>query len=1317
MRKSVFHKLSAVLWGVAVCAIVALAVYVSLGRWLSTHIEAYQEEILAQLNQRVPFHIEARTLRGEWRSFTPELVLSDLRLSLPGEDGDTLDLSGGRIGIDVLGTLSSRSLQVSALQLDSMALSGELTGEGRIIFPGLTGRGGEVGEWLREFLLNLEHVTLRDHTLHLKLPEGRESRRFDFDLHLDREGSTRRIGATLVSRHGSEIEVVGRGVGNPFRPETFTGELFLDIGSDNLGAVREMLASPPGFWVDGSLASQWWLSWNRGKASLDTRVHIENAVVRPDDGEWALPLDEVSLQASLLERKNRWTVFASDFRARQGKSEITIPRIQLDAWGKSVRLRMADLPLAPLNQLLLAVDALPESVASVFTTLQPSGELTALQLSVGNITSPAAEWGADANFEGVQVQSWRGAPGVTSATGYLEISEKGGYVILDSQQFTMDFPTVYRQRLFYDDIHGTLNLNWDSDGLVLDSGLITAQAAEGVARALFRLNVPFTETEVGLEMDLLVGLANSHPVHRVKYVPYVLNPALLDWLGRAIGEGEVEQAAFVWRGSLRAGAAPRRTVQLFLNVANTALDYHPEWPAVSNVDGTIFIDDTNVSVWADSAQLLDSTVRRLSAEAWLADDEQMRLAIDGQFRGSATDGLAVVNESLLGRLAGGAFSQWRASGDLDADLQLELNLGDSDSPPQVDLLTSLGDVNLEIEPGGLSLQGIGGELRYSTKSGFSSRGLAGRLWRHPLSVEVSQEQLPGAEDDAGFGDTAIRVALASTVAMDDLRQWLGIEALGLAKGESAVEGLVEIISGEMPRLHMSSDLVGVALDLPPPWSKQAEEHGLLDIELPLGSEPAVLDLALDGELELQLDISGGELRSAALGISSAPPLLVPHSVEVSGRAELVDVTAIGMFIDRYLVSDTAAPGFRLEKEAEEKKVRQFDVRVHELQAGRLSVSGREFSGVQFSLDYGPSGWQADARTDWAQGSYNQPRQGPAALRFDTLELSGLDGLVKPSGDGSPEPFQLPRMTVDIDQLGRNGVPLGDLHFDLDSAGGVIRAENIRGVLAGMALPAEQPASLTWDQSGDTRLEARLLFADFGATLQQLGYEKFLETERGRLELDLAWPGAPEDFTLSRGRGSVLIDMKQGRFLDTPARATGALKVVSVLNLAGVVERLSLSHMFESGIPFDNLDGEILLQQGTIEVPGIDVVGGLSGFSFNGVSDIAARTLDGELVATLPVANNLPWVAALAGGLPVAAGVFVVSKVFEKQMNKLSSGVYHIGGTWDEPELSFDRIFDDETRNIIRQLTDPNEVAIEAAGLPVSLDPNQPELRQSSPPAP
>ena len=91
---------------------------------------------------------------------------------------------------------------------------------------------------------------------------------------------------------------------------------------------------------------------------------------------------------------------------------------------------------------------------------------------------------------------------------------------------------------------------------------------------------------------------------------------------------------------------------------------------------------------------------------------------------------------------------------------------------------------------------------------------------------------------------------------------------------------------------------------------------------------------------------------------------------------------------------------------------------------------------------------------------------------------------------------------------------------------------------------------------------------------------------------------------------------------------------------------------------------------------MEVEGSASSFQISGVSGVESRALNGELVVTLPVANNLPWVAALAGGLPVAAGVFLLSKVFESQFNRLTSAVYTVSGSWDDPEVEFDRVFDD-----------------------------------------
>ena len=79
-------------------------------------------------------------------------------------------------------------------------------------------------------------------------------------------------------------------------------------------------------------------------------------------------------------------------------------------------------------------------------------------------------------------------------------------------------------------------------------------------------------------------------------------------------------------------------------------------------------------------------------------------------------------------------------------------------------------------------------------------------------------------------------------------------------------------------------------------------------------------------------------------------------------------------------------------------------------------------------------------------------------------------------------------------------------------------------------------------------------------------------------------------------------------------------------------------------------------------------------SLSGDIDVLNESADATLIATLPVATNLPWVVALMGSVPAAAGVFVTSKIVEKQMNRLSSIRYSMQGEWDDLEVKAQEIF-------------------------------------------
>ena len=409
---------------------------------------------------------------------------------------------------------------------------------------------------------------------------------------------------------------------------------------------------------------------------------------------------------------------------------------------------------------------------------------------------------------------------------------------------------------------------------------------------------------------------------------------------------------------------------------------------------------------------------------------------------------------------------------------------------------------------------------------------------------------------------------------------------------------------------------------------------------------------------------------------------------------MVDELQWQEFADRYFAAKTSgivanaaspSPAIALEVDA--------------LQVDRLRIWGQEFADVLLSLR------QRRAADDWWLAAQNSWFKGELTLNADMtvgtldiahVDLAGLDSLAFSPEEGPREPLQLPDLAVSVAALRNDGLLLGELDFQLATDGEMLTAQDITADIGGLVLTAEVPGSFSWQQGdpASSQFKASFTFADLGEVFTNLNYQRVLQSRRGSLKLDLQWPGGPQDFALASSRGELLLKARDGRFLDAPEGASGTLRVVSLLNFAGVIRRLSLTHMFESGIPFDSVDAEAHFHAGTLEVNAIDVKGASSAFRFSGLVDLdnapEPQTVDGELVVTLPVANNLPWVAALAAGLPVAAGVFVVSKVFEKQVNRFSSGVYSITGNLDDPEVTFDRVFDDsDAVGLIITAEDPN----------------------------
>lgn len=1276
------HALAPWAWRLLVVLVVLLAMYVAAGRYLMTQMPALRDPVLEQINGLLPFTITVDSLSGGWDAFSPELSFTELRITQSDDQLPPIVIGRGSFRLDVPASILAGSVQLSRMDVAGLALDARLSEDGVIEIVGFSaGGGGELKAWLEDFLPNVERVALSENALRFETPSG--SIGLAVDLLLEREGNDRRLHG-MVEGDSIVLEVNAEGVGNPLRPLSWTGDVFVDAKSTDLAALSNLWSSLDlPFRLAGSASAQFWLTRAAGDSTATMRW--ESAALQLDEpgGAWSLPLDALSFEAALEQRARHWSLLTEDFHIERAGQALDLDRAQFDWWGQALRIRASDLGLSALPTLLAAAPGLPQGLRDALPSLAPSGTLSVLELRLDDLSDPANSWQLRSAIDDVSVSSWRNTPALTGVTGYLELTPGSGHLKLDAQNFSMHYPSVYREPLRYADALGDVYLNWDSAGLRINSGLMRLIGDEGRASGLFAVDVPFSERVTGVELELLIGLRDSQVQERAKYLPFTLPGPLLGWLDRSIVQGKVDRAGFIWRGSTRRGNFPHMTVQLFLDTSDATLSYDPAWPILTDVDATIWVDDGRTwgrapTARSEGAQLTDLMVRVLPQAPGVL------LDVAGHIDGPASAASVLLSDSPLRGITNDVFANWRFGGSLDGDLALTLPIGGEASVPDVDLSLQLRDASAQIAQLGLEVNTIQGQLRYRTREGFAGSSLQGET----LGGHLVLSTLAGVEDGKGTG---MDLSLDGELETSAIASWLSQPLLNFASGTTAFSGQLLLGDKDDPRFHLSSDLLGVTFDAPRPFAKSPEQPFSFDLDIPLMADP-IMDIELGERLSMQLVLAGNSLAKLAASVGGTPVDLssCEQRLCLSGTLSSLDITQWSDFYRRYVpasgdkvsaqnaVFDAAESMSLVSVSDEASAAPGMSYQIDSLDIGQLSLATRDFGRARVDLWGVENLWQGAIESGSLQGSLTR-NNGELHLLLEYLDIGGFGG-------GEPVTLDqvratVPSMRVDVLELRSGERTLGGVGFDMDTAqtDGALYATGIEGNLWGMQLDAPQPGMLRWFKDGDgdaevTALEIDAAYADFGEVVSAAGFAPTLESESGSMSVRLHWPGPPTGFSVLEADGSILLAARNGRLLES---GPGALSMISFLNFAEILRGLSLSHMFESGIPFVTASTELYLQEGMLEVADLQIDGAASAFAFTGISDLALGNINGELLVTLPVANNLPWVAALAAGPAVAAGVFVVSKVFEKQVNRMSSAVYEVSGPMETPSVKFRRLFDDK----------------------------------------
>ncbi|USE35042.1 TIGR02099 family protein [Endozoicomonas sp. SCSIO W0465] len=1284
-----------------------------LGRLMFSALPVLQPELSRVLSDQLNADLQIESMSAKWNGGEPWLSLRGL--TLKGKDADVTGFSITQLDMElslrgsllhwtpVFSSLEIHGVNVDLVQGDGAqwALAGIQQVAGSSL-PATEYRKGAALEWLALQKM----VDIRNIRLNMQKANGESSDINGQQLTVVTDGGHKDLSARLEVGTGYlEIDgsgVVSRGQFSQWQGAAVASELNAEqlcaLWSGCYDAVQTAEIQldtrwryDRGFWqVEGEVASPDVTYLDNAGAlnhlSGQTRLFIQGE----QNFRWQVWLNGLKLKNRLhngitYQWENSWYLTG-------GHTEGSIEGSTEEY---TVTVATENLDLDQFKRWLLDTDALPESVADLVNTLNPIGQLHDLAIRFYPSRKPF-DFDLTARLDNVSVDAWQGAPSGGNVSGQLRMNLLRGYFDLDTRNFQLGFPKLFRETWTFDTAKARLYWDVIDDFYILKSDDLALTGPEGDLKGKLRLDIPLQWHEGDtLDMALTVGMSNGDARYTGKYLPAFMpmDSDLVHWLDTAIRKADISAGGFLYNGALvgneEGDIGPRDSRWgLFFDIHNGELDYAPDWPAITSLAGQVYVNDDRVEVLGQSAESAGGKLDDIVAQVPLEGESILRISSHLNASGGTLKHF-LTRTPINGWMKGEA-KQWTLQGALDAGLHLTLPLDDLDRS-EVDIRGAVQSFTFAIPKVGVAVNGIAGDLSYSTDRGLVARQLSGQLFGQPAHFRIRstvQNQQP----------VATNIDWSGRISVTSLQDWLKLDWLSLLEGETDYRASLSLdLLENNTELRVGSELLGMDIELPAPLGKAADTPLPMELSLQIKETHELLrvTLAKVGRLDMRMTPAfAPESGRISLGFDASRPETF-SAVWPSGNQFVVTGTLPALDLGPWQARFEGQPGKPGERQLAS-RIELDNVRFGSLKYGDYIWPDIAISLQQAVRKQGAASDRkgmelvVDGRTLKGNLWIPERRTAPWALNIDHAHLP------EPAAEASSKhrrldvedsladinPATLPNVDVNINHIQVGSRPPGSIGFKLRHAPDGVKIDHITGELSGMSLHG----LADWvqvDTEQRSWVQGELKGTGISELQAALGFSGFLEARESRFDASLNWDGTPLCGSIATMKGRIDLLLKKGRLRKVDHGSSEALKLLGVFNTEALARRMKLdfSDLYSSGISFDQIKGSLNFNRGLITFNSPMVIEGPSSdFKLDGTIDTNTEQLDLSLVVTLPVSSNLPILSVLLGTAPQVAGIiYIADKLVGKQVDQLASIRYRIQGSFDDPKMTLDKLFANKPR--------------------------------------
>lgn len=980
-----------------------------------------------------------------------------------------------------------------------------------------------------------------------------------------------------------------------------------------------------------------------------------------------------------------------------------------------------------------------EGLRKLLNQYQPRGVVSNVALKwQGPIDAPA-DFELSTQFENLAIApqvsdlildgKHPGRPGFANVTGALTANPRSGTLIV-SHAGELRLPGVFADPEVRFAKFAT-EVRWTRDG---DNLEVRAPAIEfrnddvtGSASVLWRHGPKSGADPQGpgwLELDGKLGRVDVRRVPR--YLPLVTPAQTRTWLTAAIVSGSAPETSFhvlgdlekfPFRGGASANANAGNAASATGNALNRLLsrsrpaagefriatrlrdvrfDYAPRaliapnlpaaaqtpWPMLEDMQGDLIFDRIGMQVRNASGTIQGARLSGGRADLDDISDPANPLRVAASLSGNLADYLRFVNNSPVGGWLGGFLAGARASGPAQVDLRLDLPLANLAATRVVGGIAFAGNELTLVQQGLPPLQRLAGRIDF-TEAGLTLRNINGQFLGGPFRLE-------GGSVGGNRGDGQILMRGEGTAQVQALRR-LTDQAL-VQRLADRLDGSARytmnlnlrpgqaVAAGAAPQLVIDSNLAGLAIDLPPPFRKNATESLPLRVEVtpqPRGNDEVRVTLgpSFNAAFERRPSPQGDMvITRAAYGVNEPAPLTDNSYANINLRSLDLDAW-------QTVINQLAAGGNTNGNTGSGAVVPESVA----IRTGQLKVMDKTLANVVLAATHSGNQWQANLDANEVSG-YLTWREGATANQQGRL-MARLARLSIPQQAASEvssllasAPRELPGLDIVAENFELRGKKLGRIELVADNGRGAARREWRVQKLALVNDDATLEASGAWvpevgnsAANANTRtmaLNFTLIAGNAGKLLERLGINDTLKPGTGAsLKGDVRWRGSPFDIDYASLSGTLSLDAERGQFLKADP---GIAKLLSVLSLQALPRRMTLDFrdVFSEGFAYDSIRASASIENGIAHTKDFNMRGVAATVLIEGSVDLARETQNLHVLV-------LPQINAATGSLAyallanpvVGLATFLAQAILRDPLSKVFSFEYNVSGSWTEPNIA------------------------------------------------